>query len=71
MNDENSDLEFYPWPLNRYGGQQVGVSYGVLVVHSATGTAFVSQTERSHLKNKANAIAQLRALLKLTEASHD
>lgn len=58
------ELEFHAWPRPDRGGQHTGMSgSGVLVVHIATGAAFVSTDERSQIRNRAAALAGLAALL--------
>lgn len=60
------DYEVHPWPVVRMGGQHVGVSRGVLVVHVLTGLAVVEQSERSQMRNVERARARLQALLDVT-----
>jgi protein subunit release factor A len=57
------DLEMHSWPPRRYGGQHVGLSAGVLVVHVPTGIAVVEENERSQLRNREVAIDRLRELV--------
>jgi protein subunit release factor A len=60
MTDE---LQFQPWPPQTRGGQHVGVSFGVLVIHVRTGIGVVCMNERSMLKNRETAVAMLTLLL--------
>lgn len=59
---KDEDLEFHTWPPSR-GGQHVGVSSGVLVIHKPTGVAIVRKNQRSMLQNKDAALQALYDVL--------
>lgn len=63
---ENGEIEIRAWSRQQGGGQRVGVDHGsIIAVHKPTGCAFLSTSERSQLKNKENALAQLEVLVRL------
>lgn len=47
-----SDLEISIWPPSKVGGQHVGTSNGVKIVHLPTGLEAVSIAERSQHLNR-------------------
>lgn len=49
---KDSDLTINPYPPRNQGGQHVGISYGIQVIHNPTGLQVIVNTERSQLKNK-------------------
>lgn len=67
----DDELEFRAWKRHDYGGQQVGVATGVIVVHKATGIAAISTDERSQLANKRAARAKLERVLSLAKAAEE
>jgi protein subunit release factor A len=50
MKDSDLIINFYP-PRNK-GGQYVGISYGIQVIHNPTGLQAIVNTERSQPKNR-------------------
>lgn len=57
------DVEYHAWPIVPRGGQHVGVSTGVIVIHRPTGVAVIRDDERSQMRNREAAIAELRRLV--------
>ncbi len=49
---KDSDLTINPYPPRNQGGQRVGISYGIHIIHEPTGLQAIVNTERSQLKNK-------------------
>lgn len=57
------DLRWSPYPLERKGGQQVGMPSGVQVEHLPTGTIAIVRTDRSQHRNREIALHMIESAL--------